>query len=210
MKIIDLCILRLKKTKLANKIYLCTTKNKEDDKFIKVCKEHKINIFRGSENDVLKRLIDCAKKNSIKTIVRITGDCPITDPNLIDKCLRIHFKNNIDYTTNTLKLSFPDGLDVEVIESRALTKSFDMSKNLNNKEHVTPFIRKSNVFSKKNIKSKYDYSDRRWTLDYYKDYIFIKKVYKYFSPNLNFSWKRIISAEKFNKNLINIKKRCNE
>ena len=113
-----------KKTKLANKIYLCTTKNKEDDKFIKVCKEHKINIFRGSENDVLKRLIDCAKKNSIKTIVFFTGDCPITDPNLIDKCLRIHFKNNIDYTTNTLKLSFPDGLDVEVIEVESVDQIF--------------------------------------------------------------------------------------
>ena len=207
LRIIDLCILRLKKTKLANKIYLCTTKNKSDDKFIKVCKEHKINIFRGSELDVLKRVIDCAKKNSIKTIVRITGDCPIIDPNLIDKCLKIHLGNNIDYTTNTLKFTFPDGLDVEVIELISLMKSFQISKNLYNKEHVTSFIRDSKIFTKKNIKSMHNYSNRRWTLDYYKDYIFIKRVFKYFSPNIYFNWKSLINAEKNNKKMINLKKR---
>ena len=73
LRIIDLCILRLKKTKLVNKIFLCTTKKKEDDKFKDVCKLHKIELFRGSTNNVAKRIIDCAKENSIKTIVRITS-----------------------------------------------------------------------------------------------------------------------------------------
>ena len=120
LKIIDLCILRLKKTKLVNKIFLCTTKKKEDDKFVKISKFHKINLFRGSTNNVLKRFIDCAKENSIDTIVRITGDCPLIDPKVIDKCIRLHKNCNFDYTSNILSLSFPDGLDVEIINTKVL------------------------------------------------------------------------------------------
>ena len=84
----------------------------------------------------------------IKTIVRITGDCPIIDPGLVDKCIQLHFKRKTDYTTNTLHLSFPDGLDVEVINLSALIKSQKISNTLHNREHVTPFIRESKLFKK--------------------------------------------------------------
>ena len=77
--------------------------------------KHKINLFRGSNNNVAKRIIDCAKQNSIQTIVRITADCPIIDSNIIDKCIKLYYKNNKTYTSNTLKLTYPDGLDVEVL-----------------------------------------------------------------------------------------------
>ena len=113
IRFIDICILRLKKVKLVNKIFLCTTKKKEDNVFKNVCNLHDIKLFRGSTNNVAKRIIDCAKKNSIKTIIRITADCPIIDPELIDKCIELHLNKKNDYTSNILKLSFPDGLDVE-------------------------------------------------------------------------------------------------
>ena len=172
LRIIDLCILRLKKTKLVKKIFLCTTKKKEDDKFINVCKKHKINLFRGSNNNVAKRIIDCAKQNSIQTIVRITADCPIIDSNIIDKCIKLYYKNNKTYTSNTLKLTYPDGLDVEVFNLNTLIKSQNISKNSYNKEHVTFFIRVSKLFKKNNIKNNIDYSNRRWTLDNYSDFYF--------------------------------------
>ena len=95
LKIIDLCILRLKKTKLVNKIFLCTTKKKEDDRFEKICKLHNIRIFRGSSNNVLKRLIDCAKENYIETVIRITADCPLIDPKLIDDCIKLFKKKKL-------------------------------------------------------------------------------------------------------------------
>ena len=205
--VIDFCINRLKKSKIIKNIFLCTTKNKTDNKFELVCKKHKIIIFRGSENNVLKRFIDCAKQNSIKNIVRITADCPIIDPKIIDKCINLHFKKKSDYTTNTLKLSFPDGLDVEVINLNSLIKSQQNSKNKFNKEHVTPYIRKSKIFNKYNFKNLKNYSNRRWTLDNSKDYIFLKKVVNHFSPNIYFSWKDLIEAEKNNKFLVNIKER---
>ncbi len=207
LRVIDLCILRLKKTKLVNKIFLCTTKKKEDDKFKDVCKLNKIELFRGSTNNVAKRIIDCAKENSIKTIVRITADCPIIDPKLIDECIKLHFKKKSDYTSNILNLTFPDGLDVEVIDLNILVKSQKISKSKYNKEHVTFFVKKSKLFKKHNYKNFIDYSNRRWTLDNLKDYLFLKKIVRYFSKNIFFSWRDLIKAEKYNKSLINIKER---
>ena len=207
LRVIDLCILRLKKSKLVTKIFLCTTKKKEDNKFKNICKLYNIKLFRGSTNNVAKRIIDCANENSIKTIVRITADCPIIDPKLIDQCIKLHFNKKSDYTSNTLKLSFPDGLDVEVINLDTLIKSQKISKTLSNKEHVTFFIRRSKLFKKYNYKNFVNYSNRRWTLDYLKDYFFFKKILRYFLSNIYFSWKDLIQAEKHNKSLINIKER---
>ena len=207
LKVLDLCILRLKKTKLVNKIFLCTTKKKEDDKYKKISSDHDLILFRGSTNNVAKRMIDCAKKNSIQTIVRITADCPIIDPKIIDKCIKLHFEKKNVYTSNILVLSYPDGLDVELINLNALIKSQKISRGKINKEHVTTFIRKSKLFKKKNYKNKVNYSNRRWTLDNFNDFLFIKKVVKHFLPNIYFSWRDLIKAEKSNKSLINIKER---
>ncbi len=207
LRIIDLCILRLKKSKLVNKIFLCTTKKREDDRFENVCKLHKIKLFRGSTNDVAKRIIDCANKNSINIIVRITADCPLIDTNIIDRCIKLHLRKNNDYTSNVLELSFPDGLDVEIINLDALIKSQSISKGKLNKEHVTLFVKKSKLFKKFNYKSIKNYSNRRWTIDYLKDFFYIKKVIKFFYPNIFFSWKDLIKAEKSSKSLINKKVR---
>lgn len=207
LKVIDLCILRLKNTKFVNKIFLCTTKKKEDNKFKNICKLHNIELFKGSTKNVAKRFIECAKKNSIKTIVRITGDCPIIDPEIIDECIKLHFKKKCDYTTNALNLTFPDGLDVEVINLEKLIESQNLFRRGYNKEHVTYYIRRSKKFKKSNYKNSVNYSNRRWTLDTYKDFLFLKKVVNHFSENLNFSWKDLIKAEKNNKSLINIKER---
>jgi spore coat polysaccharide biosynthesis protein SpsF (cytidylyltransferase family) len=210
LRMIDLCVIRLKKAKLVKKIFLCTTKKKEDDKFKNVCKLHKIKLFRGSTNNVAKRIIDCAEKNYIKTIIRITADCPIIDPKIIDECIKLHFYKNSDYTSNTLKPTFPDGLDVEIMNLDTLIKSQKISTSKYNKEHVTFFIRKSKLFKKNNYKNNINYSNRRWTLDNLKDYLFLKKVAKYFWPKIYFSWTDLIKAEKIDKSLINIKERFSE
>ena len=207
LSIIQVCILRLKQVKMVSKIFLCTTKKKADNKFNKICKLHNIEFYRGSENNVSKRLVNCAKKNSIEIIVRITADCPIIDPSIIDKCIKLHFKNKCDYTSNVLELSFPDGVDVEVFSLKKLIQSQILSKTKENKEHVTTFLRKSKRFKKYSFKNNFNYSNRRWTLDHYKDYIFIKRVFKYFSPNIFFSWKDLIEAERYSEGLINIQNR---
>ena len=210
LRVIDLCILRLKKTKLVNKIFLCTTREKRDNKFNNICKKHNIKLFRGSTNNVAKRIIDCAIKNSIITIIRITADCPLIDPKIIDECIKLHYKRKKNYTSNTLKLTFPDGLDVEILSLKTLIKSQSILKSKYNKEHVTFFIKVSKLFKKNNFKNNINYSNRRWTLDNLDDFIFLKKVIKYFWPKIYFSWKDLINAEKKNKSLINIKDRLHE
>mgnify|MGYP001340153453 CR=1 FL=1 len=146
--------------------------------------------------------------NGLNTeVVRITADCPIIDPKLIDECIKLHFKKKSDYTSNILNLTFPDGLDVEVIDLNILVKSQKISKSKYNKEHVTFFVKKSKLFKKHNYKNFIDYSNRRWTLDNLKDYLFLKKIVRYFSKNIFFSWRDLIKAEKYNKSLINIKER---
>ena len=207
LRFIDLCIYRLKKSNLVKKIFLCTTKKKEDDRFIKVCDYHNIQLFRGSTNNVAKRITDCAIKNSINVIVRITADCPLIDSELIDKCIKLHFDKKSEYTSNILDLSFPDGLDVEVINLKTLQHSQKISKSNLNKEHVTYFIRRSKLYKKNNYKNNIDYSNRRWTLDNFKDYAFLKKVFLNFLPNKYFSWRELLKAEKSNSSLINIKER---
>ncbi len=209
LTVIDLCILRLKKTQMVKKIFLCTTRKKEDNKFTKISRKHSIQLFRGSTNNVLKRFIDCAKKNSINTIVRITADCPFIDPKIIDSCIKYHFKKKAEYTSNILDPTYPHGLDVEVFKLRSLIKSQKISNDPYSREHVTSLIRSSKLFKKQNYYNRKDYSNRRWTLDYKKDFIFLKKVMKIFSSNIYFSWKEIIMAEKKNKKLINIKNRIN-
>ena len=147
------------------------------------------------------------KKNSIENIIRITADCPLIEPKLIDRCVKIHFKKRVDYTSNILKLSYPDGLDVEIVKLKALLKSQKICQNINNKEHVTSFIRSSKIFKKYNLKSSKDFSDRRWTLDNKQDFNFIKKIFNFFYPKIFFDWKEIIKAETKYKNLLNLKKR---
>ena len=175
LTVIDLCIQRLKKSRQVKKIFLCTTKKKTITNLFMFIKNHDIGIYRGSVNNVSKRLIDCAKENSIKIIVRITADCPLIDPILIDKCIKYHYLKKSDYTSNVIELSYPDGLDVEVLNLKALIKSQKLSNTKYNNEHVTSFIRRSKKFKKYNIKCSVNYSNRRWTLDFMKDFLFLKK-----------------------------------
>jgi len=131
----------------------------------------------------------------------------LIDSSIIDKCVRLHYKKKSQYTTNTLVFSYPKGLDVEIINLEVLLEAQKFSKSRYNKEHVTPYIRKSKLFRRYNLKNSINYGNRRWTLDNYEDYQYLQKVMKFFLPNIFFSWKDLIKAEKQHKFLKNIKKR---
>ena len=99
--LLEYLVERLRKVQEIDDIILCTTKNKTDDVLVNIAKGLNIKYFRGSENNVLKRFIDCAKENSITNIVRITADCPLIDPQLIDKCLQIHIDKKLESGKNS-------------------------------------------------------------------------------------------------------------
>ena len=169
---------RVSKARLIDGLIVATTINSEDDIIVEFCKSNNILVFRGSENDVLDRYYQCAKKYNIKDIVRITADCPLHDSNVIDVVIREYLRGNYDYACNTIEYSFPDGFDVEVFSFIALENAWKNAKLTSEREHVTPYIRKNEKFRKKNVFSNKKYPLYRCSLDHPEDYEFIKRIYE--------------------------------
>ncbi len=198
LTVLDYCIRRCKKSFIKN-IFICTSNNKKDNIFKNFAKKNKIKIFRGSKNNVLKRFIDCGEKYNLSDVVRITGDCPLVDKNIINNLLNIYKKNNYDYVSNVNPSTFPDGLDVEIVKLSILKKSFNANKSDGNKEHVTLNIRKSDKYKKYNMfYKKNNLSKIRWTVDTENDLHLIKKIVMKFHPKIHFSWQEIYKMKIFN------------
>jgi len=150
--ILEIIQARLKESKYVNKIIFAIPKN---DKLLKnFLKKKKFNYFLGSNENVLQRYYECAKKNKSNIIVRITADCPLIDSGIIDNMIKIFKKNKLDLITNYFPPSFPDGLDVSIFSFKLLKETFLKAKNKYEKEHVVPYM-----IYKKNIK-KYNYSNK--------------------------------------------------
>lgn len=169
---------RVSKTELIDGFIIATTTSLEDDNIVEFCKENDILVSRGSENDVLDRYYQCAKEYDIKDIVRITSDCPLHDPDVIDMVIKEYLIGDYDYVSNTIEYTFPDGFDVEVFSFNVLENAWKNAKMPSEREHVTPYIRKNEDFKKKNVYSSKKYPLYRLTLDYPEDYEFIKKIYE--------------------------------
>lgn len=169
---------RLKPSKEINNIVVATTDTSQDNKVEDWCILNKINFFRGSEKNVLKRYYDTALMYKADIIVRVTADDPFKDYRIIDDAIKIIKKAKIDFVCNNSPISYPEGLDVEVLTMSALSKSYLNSTSTYEQEHVTQYIhRNKNLFKTFNIKNSKNLSHYRWTLDTMKDYFFVKEVY---------------------------------
>ncbi len=197
---------RIKQSKLITEVIIATTTNKEDKKIVDLCKKNKIKVYRGSENNVLDRLYQTAKLYHPEHVVRITADCPIIDPKIIDDVIDYHLKNNADYTANTLELTYPDGEDVEVITFKTLKEAWQKANLASELEHVTLYIRNhTKDFVIKNLKHKVDLSFHRWTIDNREDYELIKIIYNHFYPkNKYFGMDMIVKFLSNNPQLLKI------
>ena len=206
--ILEILINRLRKLRI-KKLIVATTKKKIDDKIEKISLKNKISIFRGDEKNVLKRYYYCAKKNKIKTIIRITSDCPLIDIKYVRKLLRFFLKNKYDYVSN-INNFLPDGMSCEIFNYKSLEKSFFEAKKKFDKEHVTPYIWKNpQIFKIFNLKIKKKPKIRaRLTLDYIEDFnlieIIVKKFYK---KNKYFSLSRIENFLYKNKKYLNLNRK---
>jgi len=202
--IIEILISRLKKIKIPIRIVVATTFDKKDDVIIEICKKLNIDFFRGSEFNVLKRYYKCAKFFDLDIVVRITADCPLSDPQLIKDIINRHIQENADYTCNRIEATYPDGLDVEVLNFEQLKSAFFNAKSDFDKEHVTPFIIRKKNIKKISFKNKVNYSNRRWTLDTYEDLLYLKILLLRFKNNMYIDWKSVINYENKNKTLLKI------
>ena len=164
-------------------LVIATTTNQEDDEIEKFANNNSINVFRGKEKDVLDRYFQCAKKYSFSTIVRITADCPLIDPQIVDKVIEQFFSENYDFATNTLTSTFPIGTDVEVFSFSALNKAWENAQLPSEREHVTPYFHNKENFKIINVENDKNISNLRLTVDRIEDFELIKQILNNISIN---------------------------
>lgn len=175
--ILDYVIQQLKHCKNIEKIIVATTSLKEDDVIEEFTKNKGIMCFRGSPSDVLDRYYQCAKHYSLSTIVRITADNPLIDPNIVEKLLEEFKSNSCDYVTNAVVRSFPYGTETEVFSFDALEKAWNNAKKDNEREHVTPyFYNNPEKFKIYHVKNEKNLSSLRWTVDQIEDFTLVKNI----------------------------------
>ena len=195
---------RLNKCKKVDQVVTVIPKNKKNKDLKKILQKYNFQHFEGSEKNVLERFYLCAKKFNSKNIIRITADCPLSDPQIIDKFTQIFKNKNVDYLSNGNPPTFPDGFDVEIFKFNALEKSYFNAKSLYEKEHVTPYIKKNNFFSKYNVINKIDLSNIRLTVDYVEDLIIVKKIISQIKNKADYSLENVIKIINKDKEIMNL------
>ncbi len=188
---------RLRKATRVDRVVVATTTREVDDPVVHFCAERNIQYFRGDEQDVLDRFYQAAKANQADVIVRITADCPLIDPAVIDKILVRFERGDCDYVSNTFRYTYPDGLDTEVFSFSALERAWCEARRPSEREHVTPYLRAGN-FHTANVESEMPVSPAqyRWTVDHPADLEFVRKVYEGFSGNGDFGLKEVLQLLK--------------
>jgi spore coat polysaccharide biosynthesis protein SpsF len=168
---------RLKYCKTLNEIVVATSSADLDQSIVKLCQQINIKYYKGNLEDVLDRFYQVATLYKADVIVRITGDCPVIDPNIVDEVVNYYL--NDDYDFCSLSGDFPDGLDCQVFKFQALKKSWKEAKLPSDREHVGSYIEKTcpKLFKIGSFKKFKDLAHHRWTLDEPKDYAFLKEIF---------------------------------
>ncbi len=169
-------------------IIVATTTNTSDDPIVEIAHNEGTSAFRGSEDNVLERYMHAAKSASLDTIVRITSDCPCIDPQTTSQIIKEHLSSGADYTSNTIERTFPRGLDTEVFSMSALRDAYSNATEAYEKEHVTPYIYKTNAHNYKihsvRANDALHASDIRLTVDTKEDYALLCTLFDYGSTTV--------------------------
>ena len=184
---------RTRRATLVDEVVVATSTLPQDDVIMQECERLSVACFRGDEVDVLDRYYRAAQKFAADAIVRITSDCPLIDPELIDRTVRPFLDDNADYATNALFVTYPPGLDVEVFTAAALSSAWSSAKAPYQRTHVTPYLYQTKgLFKIVSLSAEQDYSRYRWTLDTVEDWEMIRQVYAHFGGKDDFSWSEVL------------------
>lgn len=181
-----------------DRIVVATSSSPSDNKIVALCDIEGWPSFRGSEEDVLDRYYRAAVDSKAEAVVRITADCPLIDPDLIDEVVTCFLERqpDNDYAANILTRTYPVGLDVETMSFEALEKAWHDDQNPSWREHVTQYIvRNPETFKLGNVAFETDYSYMRWTVDTAEDLEFVRRVYQHFDDDA-FSWRDVLDLLK--------------
>lgn len=178
-------ISRLQLVKLADEIVIATTTNQTDEPIVELCKSLSVAYFRGSEDDVLSRYYGAATAHKADVVVRVTSDCPLIDPQVIERVIDYYLQNQLhyDYVSNSLKRTYPRGMETEVFPFSVLQETFREATAQPDREHVTPYIyRQPERYRLGHVFYSEDCSHHRWTVDTPEDFDLIQKIIEAIYP----------------------------
>ena len=174
---------RINRSQKIDQLLVATSLEASDDILAQLCESANINCYRGDLQDVLARFYHAATNfHSINDkpthVVRLTADCPLTDPSVIDEVISLHLDGHYAYTTNAVPHTFPDGLDVEVMSYSALESAYQNAATATEREHVTPYLRQhTEQFANGSLTCPNDLSALRWTVDYPEDLQLVQRIF---------------------------------
>ena len=193
---IELLLTRLSQSSELDEIVVAASEETQNDELQSVVESLGYRCTRGSEKNVLNRFYESAKATGAGVIVRITGDCPLVDSRLVDECIQGYLKSEVDYFSNVDPATYPDGLDIEVMSFESIERANNETSSDFDREHVTPYIRNSDRFSRSSMHYIEDLSNQRWSVDEPEDLVVVTNVFEYFSPDLLFNWKQVLELRK--------------
>jgi len=176
---------RLRRCRNVARIVVATTTNAADDPIVALCAEEGVDVTRGSEHDVLLRYFEAARRYDATTVVRVTADCPLIDPQLVDEAIAAYCETDgrFDYVSNMLVPTWPYGMAVEVFSARALSEANAEARDAAEREHVTPFIyRRPERYRLKSLTMQPNLSHLRWTVDTAEDFELVRRVLETLYP----------------------------
>ncbi len=174
-------ILRILESKRIDRLIVATSIDPTDDSLVDFLESKSVTVYRGSLQNVLSRFTEISSKFPCNALIRLTGDCPLVMPQLIDSMVEKFYAENVDYLSNTLELTFPDGLDVEILDSKVLGRLTAFVLDQKELEHVTSGIyKRPDDFNLLNFLNTSDQSAERWTVDYQEDIDFVRAIFHEF------------------------------
>jgi spore coat polysaccharide biosynthesis protein SpsF len=186
-------VMRTKQARLLHETIVATTTTEKDNAIVDECQRLHFALYRGEEHDVLDRYYQAALAYKVDTIVRITSDCPLIDPTIIDRVIGAFLSKSPDYASNVVERNYPMGLDVEVMTMQALTKAWREADKPYERTHVTPYIyQNTSLFRLLHVTGDADYSHYRWTVDTPEDLAFVRTIYERFGNSNSIRWKEVI------------------
>jgi spore coat polysaccharide biosynthesis protein SpsF len=185
---------RTQQSKRTQEILVATTDLAQDAAIVAECDRLHVSCFRGSEQDVLQRYYGAAMSCAADAVVRITSDCPLIDPDVMDETIRVFEDERADYASNVNPRRFPRGLDAEVFTVAVLERAWREAREPYQREHVTPYIyNHPETFHIASNIGKDDYSEHRWTLDTPEDLNLMRAIYASFGNAQTFGWRDVLA-----------------
>jgi glutamate-1-semialdehyde 2,1-aminomutase len=192
MPMIEILLRRLSGAAKLDKLIVATTDSARDQPLAELVAQLGYEVFRGSEADVLDRYYQAALPYRPNAVVRVTGDCPLIDPHVVDEVIEAYLSRSVDYLSNTQPPTYPNGLDVEIFSFDALQRAASEATQPAEREHVTPYLYRSGRFKIGNLEYREDLSSERWTVDEAADFEVISAVVEHFRPRIDFGWQEVL------------------